>query len=140
MKFIPYLSFNGNCREAFEFYAEILGGEITTMTRFGDEASTSGMPDAVKDLIMFARLNIRDGILMASDMPPNQYQKPQGTHISISFETEPEAKKAFVAFSTDGAVIMPFAKSFFSDGFGITRDRFGTLWMINVVNTDSKYY
>ena len=72
MKFIPYLTFNGNCQEALETYAEIFGGKIDGMMRFRDEESCKGMPEHVQDLIMHGRLRVGEGMIMASDDPMGQ--------------------------------------------------------------------
>ncbi|MCY3880484.1 MAG: VOC family protein [Rhodobacteraceae bacterium] len=140
MAFTPYLTFDGNCKEAFEWYAEVLGGSIVAMMRFRDEPSCAGMPEEVQDKIMHARLQFRDSLLMASDLPMGEYVQPQSVHVAIDFGDTATAKAVFGQFADGGEVSMPFDKTFWTEGFGIVRDRFGVLWMVNVANPDSPYY
>lgn len=140
MNFTPYLTFNGNCREAFENYKKIFGGKIEVMSRFRDEESCSSMPEEIQDKIMYARLKVGNSILMASDDPSGNYQATQSMHVSIGLKSKEDGARIFKHLSSDGEVVMPFSKSFFSEGFGIVRDKYGVPWMINVNNTDSQYY
>lgn len=140
MNFTPYLSFNGNCQEAIETYAGIFDAKIDELRRFRDEPSCANMPGEVQDLVMYARLSVGDAVLMASDTMGENYQLPQGIHVSVGFATLEAAGKAFDGLSEKGDVMMPLSKTFFSEGFGMIRDRFGVLWMVNVRNPESQYY
>ncbi len=140
MHFIPYLTFNGNCREALQRYAEIFSGDIVAMQRFGDEESCRSMPAETQELIMFGHLKANEAVLFASDDPSNSYELPQSMHISVSFPNVLQAKEVFDQLNDGGETLMPFEKTFFSAGFGMTRDCFGILWMVNVNDPDSDYY
>lgn len=139
MNFFPYLSFDGDCEEAMHRYVEIFGGEIVSMQRFRDEESCADMPDEIQDKVMHAQFKYGDGLIMASDAGQH-YTKPAGVHVSANFDDVDEAKRVFEGLSEGGDVMMPFSKTFWTEGFGMTRDRFGILWMVNVNAPDSKYY
>ncbi len=146
MQFTPYLNFDGNCAEAFAFYAKLFGGTIVYQGTFGEMPAQEGMPplpEAAKSRIMHVHLQIKEQSLMGSDtMPvaPGQdpdtcgggYQKPQGLWVSIQAADAAEGKRLFDALAQGGQAVMPFAATFWSPGFGMTRDRFGTPWMVNV--------
>ncbi len=140
MNFIPYLTFNGDCQEAFERYAEIFAGEILMMSRFRDEESCANMPEEIQDKVMHAQLKIGENLLMASDTMTTHYQLPQSTHISVNYDDLDQAKSIFDQLSDSGTIMMPFSENFWTKGFGMVRDRFGTLWMVNFNNPASKYY
>lgn len=128
MRLITYLNFNGNCREAFEFYQSVLGGELYMMA-FGDTPMAGDMP-AHHDKIAHACLMGDGWDLMASDAP-DHFNPMQGMNASLHFENPADARKIFEALATGGTVTMPFEETFWSPGFGTLIDPFGTPWMIN---------
>jgi PhnB protein len=128
----PYLNFDGQCEAAFRFYAEVLGGTIEALFRFAETPASEHVPPGFGDRIMHARLVVGDQVLMASDSPPEMYQKPQGVHVSLHVDEPANAARIFQALSEDGTVTMPFEKTFWAaGGFGMCVDRFGTPWMVN---------
>lgn len=131
MQAIPYLNFNGQCKEAFEFYAKCLGGKIESMFTFGDSPMANDVPPEQHGTIMHARLVAGDALLMGSDRPPNQPEETKGIYVSLMIPDPAEGKRIFDALSENGKVEMPFTKTFWADGFGSLVDRFGTPWMIN---------
>lgn len=143
----PYLFFDGNCRDAFEFYAQALGGDIKAMMRAGDMPPDAASDDgpgsgcaaqpASNDLIMHACLDLGGSLLMASDwMGTEPFQPPRGTHIALGVDSVDEAERVFEALSAGGQVRMPLAKAFFSDAFGMLMDKFGVSWMVNCQKGD----
>lgn len=136
MQFIPYLNFNGNCAEAFAFYARLFGGTIVHQSSFGETPGFEQMPEAARHLVMHAHLQIGDQALMASDATDQcgggGYTPAQGLWISISVDDTTEGRRVFTALAEGGKVAMPFDKTFWSPGFGMVTDRFGTPWMVNV--------
>lgn len=76
-------------------------------------------------------MTIGDQVLMGMDAPPERFKKPQGFHVNINVKNVAEGKKIFEALSEKGTVIMPFAATFWSPGFAMFVDRFGTPWMVN---------
>lgn len=134
MKFVPYLNFNGACREAFAFYAEVFGGEVADMMTFGDgpPETTDGMPPEAQGQILHASLKVGDAVLYASDAPGEMYATPQGLWVSVQIDTVAEAERVFAALEKGGNVTMPLDKTFWAERFGMVVDRFGTPWMIDV--------
>lgn len=131
MKIQPYLMFNGNCREAFEFYHGVLGGKIEAMMTHRGTPVEEHVPEEWNDKIMHACLVVGDQLLMASDSPP-EYQKPSGGFsVSLAIDTPDEAERVFNGLADGGTVTMPLEKTFWADRFGMLIDRFGTPWMIN---------
>lgn len=137
MKIVTSLSFRGECREAFEFYARVLGGEITAAMPYGD--APPGMPvgPQYKDWLMHCWLQVGDQALMGSDSPP-EFAPPidqlkNGFDVTLHTEDAAEARRWFDALSEGGKAVMPFGETFWSPGFGSLVDRFGVPWMVNVV-------
>ncbi|SDK69017.1 PhnB protein [Salinimicrobium catena] len=134
-----YLTFNGNCREAFEFYKSAFGGEfdyIGTFAEMPPREDAPPLPDSEKDKIMHVSLPIsEETALMGSDTseafgPPVK----EGNNFSISINTESteEADELFNTLSEGGKVTMPLEKTFWSPYFGMLTDKFGINWMVNV--------
>ena len=148
MQLTPYLNFDGNCAEAMAFYAQLFGGQIAHQFTFGEMPPNAGMPplpEAAKQRLMHAQLQIGTQTLMASDTLPAMpgataescaggYSKPQGMWISIGLESDTEGRRVFDALAQGGQVAMPFQATFWSPGFGMVTDRFGTPWMVNVAH------
>ncbi|HVV66313.1 MAG TPA: VOC family protein [Rhizomicrobium sp.] len=129
MRINAYLTFNGNCEEAFGFYERTLGAKIEMKSTFG-ETPVSGQMPAMKDKIVHARIRIGDQVVMGSDAPPDRFSKPQGFSLSLSAETAAEAERLFRALSEGGEARMPLASTFFAERFGMLVDRFGVPWMV----------
>ena len=126
----PYLSFNGNAREAVEFYRTIFGGELTVST-FGE----FGMTDpAFQDKVMHAQLETPQGYtLMASDTPPGMDWNPGDTiTVSLSGDGGDGLREAWAKLADGGTVKVPLEKQMWGDEFGHLIDRFGVPWMVNV--------
>ena len=127
----PYISFDGNAREAMEFYQGVFGGELTLNT-FG----SFGPPDpATADKIMHGMLVAENGFaLMGSDTPPGQTHEPGNTmSISLSGDDNDDLRGYWAKLSDGGTVTVPFEKQMWGDEFGMCIDRFGIAWMVNIV-------
>lgn len=127
----PYLSFHGNCREAFEFYAAVLGGKIEAMLTAAEAPGGADLAPECRYGIMHARLNLNGRALLASDMPSGQTSPMQGIHLSLAVATVQEAERIYAALSEGGKIAMPLGETFWSPRFAMFTDRFGTPWMIN---------
>lgn len=130
-QFLPYLIFDGQCREAFEFYARCFGGNITAMMTHRGSPIENEVPASRLDLILHAALEVGDAMLMASDSPPEHYSKPQGLYVSITIGDVAEAERIFGELAEGGTVTMPIGKTFWAERFGMVVDRFDIPWMIN---------
>ena len=127
----PYLTFDGNCEEAFSVYQKIFGGEIVAMMLYeGSPAEASASAEWGKKII-HARLVFGDNVLMASDAPPGRFQKMQGISVTLNIKDQVEAERVFDALAEGATVAMPLAETFWAVKFGMLTDRFGTPWMIN---------
>ena len=132
MQINPYLVFNGNCEEAFNFYARCLRGELVSVQRFGDTPGCENMPASHRDKIMHVRLQAGDQVLMASDNhPAHPYEGVKGCSIALSVDQAEEADRIFDELSQGGTVVMPMQETFWAKRFGMLNDRFGVPWMIN---------
>ena len=131
MQLNPYLIFDGQCEAAFKFYEQCFGGKIEAMMPHGESPMAEQTPPAWRDKIIHARMRIGEQVLMASDAPPEHYQKPQGISVTLNLGDLAEAQRIFHALAENGAVQMPFGKTFWAAGFGMLVDRFGTPWMVN---------
>ncbi|MEK6478435.1 VOC family protein [Catalinimonas sp. 4WD22] len=132
----PYLNFNGNTEEAFNFYKSVFGGEfIGGISRFKDMPEAGNVPEKDQDKIMHIALPIGKGnILMGTDALESMGHKlHMGDNISLSLdaESEAEADQLFEKLSAGGKVSMPMEKAFWGDYFGMCTDKFGKQWMIS---------
>jgi PhnB protein len=132
MKWNPYLAFNNQCREAFEFYEKCLGGKIVAMIPYGDTPAREHMPASTGARIMHARIVLGDQVLMGCDAHPEMpYDGIRGCDVAVQVKTPDEAERLFAALSEGGTVQMPIGETFWSLRFAMLTDRFGVPWMIN---------
>ncbi|WP_211256162.1 VOC family protein [Edaphobacter aggregans] len=127
----PYLNFNGNCKEAFEFYERTLKGKIEAMMPHAGSPAEQHTTPEWRNKILHARLNVNGGILMASDAPPQGYKQPEGFAVSLNLTDIPEAERIFRELAADARITMPLQPTFWAARFGMLTDRFGIPWMIN---------
>jgi len=126
----PYITFNGNARQAMEFYRDVFGGDLVTNT-YG-EYGTENPDDANK--IMHGMLETDRGFtLMCADTPPGTpYHPGDNIAISLSGEDGDELRGYWEKLSSGGTVSVPLAKQMWGDEFGACVDRFGVSWMVNI--------
>ncbi|HEY1025808.1 MAG TPA: VOC family protein [Sphingobacteriaceae bacterium] len=131
----PYLTFNGNCEEAFNFYRSVFGGDFPHVSRFSDMPGETPVPESEGQKIMHISLPIsKETVLMGSDSSEAFGQATQiGNNFSISVnaESEEEARNIFDGLSSGGKVTMPLDKTFWGALFGMFTDRFDIQWMVN---------
>lgn len=132
-QFIPYLSFDGNCKEAMQFYHKTFGGNIVAMMHFADTPMGAQLPTEIAQRVMHAYLALDDGsALYGGDAPTHEPFRGQiGVTITMSYQTVAQAQQVFEALSAGGKITMPLAPSFWAKIFGMVTDRFGTSWAIN---------
>jgi PhnB protein len=130
----PYLNFNGNARQAMEFYASVFGGEpaVTTFAEFGTEG-----PDA--DRVMHAALRTDAGYtIMGADVPGSmEYQPVTGASVSLMGDDAEALRRYWDRLSASGTVQMPLQKQAWGDEFGMCTDQFGVPWMVNISEPQS---
>jgi len=132
MQVQPYLSFEGRCEEAINFYKTALGAEVVMLMRFKEAPDQSMMTPGTGEKIMHASLRIGDSTVMASDGRCMGKATFQGISLSLTLVNDAEAKRLFDALANGGSVQMPLAKTFFATSFGLVADRFGVAWMVYV--------
>lgn len=130
MRLVPYLNFNGDCREAFDYYHKVFGGEEPTYFRHAD-IPMDDLPDGWGDKILHAHLEINGQSLMASDVPADTHRTPASMFVSIQHSDPVESERYFHALAEGGTVTMPWGNQPWGSLFGICIDRFGIPWMIN---------
>jgi PhnB protein len=126
----PYITFNGNARQAMEFYQSVFGGELTLNT-FG----SFGSPDpAVADKIMHGMLTTDSGYaIMGSDNGPEmEYSPGRNISISLSGDDADELRGYWEKLSSTGVISVPMEKQMWGDEFGMCIDRFGIDWLVNI--------
>ena len=131
----PYVNFNGNTEEAFNFYKSVFGGEFAMIQHFKDTPESDRIPEAEKDKIMHIALPIGKGnVLMRTDALESMGQHLKiGNNFSISVNTESkeEVDKLFNELSDGGKVEMPIGDTFWDSYFGMFTDKFGLKWMVS---------
>ncbi len=132
-KLNPYLSFDSNARQAMEFYKAVFGGKLETTT-FKEGGVPSKPGD--EDKLMHAMLVADNGItLMASDVTDVSGQNYKvGTNISISLsgDNQDELTGYFEKLADGGKIAEPLTQAPWGDTFGMTTDKFGIFWMVNI--------
>lgn len=131
MRMNPYLFFDGQCEEAFLFYAKLTGGKIAMLMRTGEGPAAAEMPPEMHRRIMHVRLEFDGQVLMGSDAPSDRFSRPQGFAVSLHVGSVAEAERLFGALAEGAQVHMPLEKTFWAERFAMLVDRFGTPWMIN---------
>lgn len=132
-----YLNFPGNCREAFEFYRSVFGGEFPYVGTYGQMPAQSGMPplpEEMKNLIMHMSLPIsKETVLLGSDTGGEwapALKVGNNFSIYVGAEGTAEADRIFAALAAGGTVTMPLDKTFWGEYFGMLTDKFGINWMV----------
>ena len=137
----PYINFNGNAEEAFNFYKSVFGGEFLKITRFKELSSPEFPIDENEaNKIMHIALPIGTNILMANDVPESMgrvNENENRSKISISAESKEEADKLFNGLSAGGQIEMPIADSPWGSYFGMFRDKYGIEWTVDFTPKDS---
>lgn len=132
-----YLTFNGNCEEAFNFYKSVLGGEFTYIGRFGEMPPQEGIPpmdEADRNKIMHVGLPIGSTVLMGSDTGgdwASSFIQGNNFSVSVNAENKTEADRLFNGLSAGGQVTMQMADTFWGSYFGMFTDKFGINWMVS---------
>ncbi len=130
MRLHTYLNYGGNCREAFQFYEQHLGGRITMMMTHGEQPDSEKVPAEWRDAVLHARISMGGTELSGADIPPERFQPMRSAYLTLSVDTAEEAERIYRLLSADGQIFMPMEETFFAFRFAMLKDRFGTSWMI----------
>jgi PhnB protein len=136
MQMNPYLSFGGDCEEAFNFYEECLDGKLGEIFRYAGTPVSEHVPADWQNKVMHGSMTIGEQVLMGADIAPDRYEKPQGFSLSLQIKSTTQAERIFQLLAKDGTVVMPLQKTFWAARFGMLVDRFGIPWMINCEGSD----
>ena len=133
MSLSTYLTFDGNCREAFEFYRSVFGTEFQVISTFAEGPDDMEVPEADKDKVMHVTLPVGTSVLMGSDNGPHGPPVVVGNNFSISVTTRnrEESDDVIGKLSQGGTVSMPMQETFWGSYFGTCTDRFGVNWMVS---------
>jgi PhnB protein len=128
MKLDFYINYKGNCREAFRFYEQHLGGKITMINTFRELPDAANIPEERKDDVLHARIEIGGAVLMGADIP--QAEPMRSAYLSLRVNSAEEAERLYALLSEGGEIFMKMEQTFFASRFAMLRDRFGTSWML----------
>jgi len=127
----PYLSFEGRAEEAIEFYKKAVGAKVDFLMRNKESPEQPpGMPPNSGDKIMHSSMTIGDSVVMATDGMISGKPSFNGISLTITADSDADAKKYFGNLSQGGEVTMPLNKTFFASSFGMLKDKFGVHWMV----------
>ncbi len=128
-----YITFNGNCREAMNFYQQCLGGELTLQT-VGESPMADKMPAQMKDSILHANLTNQTLVLMGSDLVgENGLNKGNSITLMLNCDSEEQIRKLYTQLSEGGKQTYPLENTFWGALFGNLTDKYGTHWALNFV-------
>ena len=130
----PYLTFDGTCAEAFDFYRSVFGGEFSMMQTFADAPPEMPVAPQDRDKVMHVSLPLGDDqVLMGSDVPSDQGPAGTGSAIAISIgpSSSEEGRRLFEGLAEGGAVLMAYEAQFWGSEYGMCIDRYGITWMID---------
>ena len=132
MQVQPYLSFEGRCDEAIEFYKKAIGAKVDMVMCFKDAPDQSMVSPGNADKVMHAAIHAGDTQLLMSDGRCTGGPNFSGISLALSAGSDADAEQMFNALADGGKVNMPMAKTFFSSRFGMCNDKFGVGWMVLV--------
>lgn len=133
-----YLSFDGNCMEAFEFYKSVFGGEFSYLGKYADmpprEDGKTFSPEEAEKIMHISLPISNETMIMGSDTGGEwaaYYKQGNNFSISITADSKASADKLFNGLSSGGRVTMPLESTFWGDYFGMLTDQFGINWMVS---------
>lgn len=130
-----YLNFNGNCREAVLYYAEVFQSPEPKIMSFGDAPPSPEhqLPPEAKNLVMHSQLQISGSTVMFSDVLPGMpFTLGNNITLSLASRNKEELERAYHMLADGGSVQMELQSTFFSELYGQVTDRFGIQWQINM--------
>ncbi len=127
----PHLSFNGQCEDAFRYYADCLRGEISFMMSYQQSPMADTVPANWRNKIVHATLTIGAQRLSGADDLPSEYAVPRGISVMLQIPDPAEAERIFGRLADRGSQRLPLQETFWAVRFGIVVDRFAIPWLIN---------
>lgn len=131
MQLHPYISFEGRCEEAIDFYKQALGAQVVSLMRSSDAPPNACAAAAQGDKIMHAHLKIGDQEVMMTDGMSTGQAEFKGITLSLSVDSDERARELFSALTADGGQVrVEMGKTFFASSFGQGIDKFGVSWIV----------
>ena len=130
MKLYTYLNYGGNCRQAFEFYEQHLGGKITFITTHGEMPQSTEVPENWKNAVLHARMDLGETVLLGADVPPERFQPMRSAYLTLMLDSSEHADRVYALLKEGGEIFMKMEETFYAHRFAMLRDRFGTSWML----------
>lgn len=127
---ITYLTFNGNCREAMEFYQECLGGELKLQT-LEDTPTSKMFPDTIKDYVVQAALEKDGMLLMGTDMVDKKLVRGNSISILLGASDEEQLKEYYQRLKRESLSAHPLDRTHWGDLFGGLVDKYGNEWLFH---------
>ena len=131
MRWNAYLSFKGDCEEAFTFYVRTIGGQMENLFRYAGSPFANHAPPDWGNKVMHDGITLAGQLLEGADVAPDQYHQPRGFSLTLQVSAAPEAERIFGALAEGGSVTVPLAQTFWAERFGMLIDRFGIPWMVS---------
>lgn len=129
-----YINFNGNCRQAVEFYTEVFGSEKLKILLYGDVPPNENFPlsEETKNLVMHTMLNIKGSYVMFSDVPSGMpFTVGDNISLVVSSQDIEEVKSMFSKLKEGGNIKMELQETFWSKSYGFVVDKFGIGWQLS---------
>ena len=130
-----FVSFDGECRDAVAFYGTVFDAAPTTMMTYADNPQADAVAPEDRDRVLYAALSVGGNVVMFSDCPydPTGTGYVPGNNVALTFgSTDPdEVARVYRRLSDGGQVLMPLGRTFFSEQYGMVRDRFGIIWQLS---------
>ncbi|MCL1919033.1 MAG: VOC family protein [Peptococcaceae bacterium] len=133
MQLEMFINFNGNCREAVEFYAKVFKSTVNNLMTYGDAPPDPNytVPEADKNRIMYAGIPFGNMTVMFMDYPSGSLMTMgDNIHPTISTDNKDEVTRLFNELKEDGEVVAELNQVFFSEWYGMVKDKFGVTWQI----------
>lgn len=136
MAFDVFLTFDGDCRSALEFYSQVFKQKPMHIMTYGQ--NPDGSSEADKDRILYACIPIHGCNVMFSDCPSG-FKPVKGSNImlTIGLKDDREIKETYDKLAENGEIGMKLGKTFFSELFGMVTDKFGIIWQISKISDPS---
>ena len=127
MRLDIYVNYHGTCEQAFRYYEQHLGGQITGLVRHAEQPNPSLAADW-QEKVLHARIAIGGSVLMGADIP--HAEPMRSAYLTLSLDREEDAERVYALLANGGEIFMAMGKTPFANRFAMLRDRFGTSWML----------
>jgi PhnB protein len=133
MALTPHISlgFKGDCEEAFNYYAQLLGGTVVGFVRYRGSPMEDQAPREWGAKVMHGSVKVGDLLIVGSDPPPARFVAPQGFELMLGMGDVAEAERLWAGLLEGATIVMPLQETFWALRFGVLVDRFGIRWSIN---------